>query len=77
MRSVANNYYCLSAGGCTDGAVRLRNGNMSREGRVEICMGGVWGVIADVSWGTNAAKVTCRQLGFTNGCEYNNNVYKE
>ena len=60
----------LTAGECTDGEMRLKDGTTSNEGRVELCLGGVWGVIADRTWGTDEAKVTCRQLGFTDACEY-------
>ena len=49
---------------CTDGKVRLRGGTSIREGRVEICIGGVWGTICDTYWDSREAKVVCRQLGF-------------
>ena len=48
----------------TEGEIRLRGGTTSREGRVEICLGGVWGTVCDNGWGTADAHVTCRQLGF-------------
>ena len=60
----------LIAGECTHGEMRLRDGTTSNEGRVEICLDGVWGVIADLTWGTDEAKVTCRKLGFTDACKY-------
>ena len=47
-----------------DGAIRLRGRSTSREGRVEMCSGGVWGTICDNGWSINDARVVCRQLGY-------------
>ena len=51
---------------CTDGELRL-GGSLTnlRRGRVEMCYEGQWGTICDDLWGTNDAKVACRQLGFS------------
>ena len=54
----------LKAPNCfNEGEIRLRGGTTSREGRVEICLGGVWGTVCDDGWGTADARVVCRQLG--------------
>ncbi len=51
--------------GCTEGDVRLQNGRNTREGRVEVCRNNAWGRVCSSSWGTNDAKVVCRELGYT------------
>ena len=50
---------------CTHGEVRLVNGFTAYEGRVEICVYGIWGTICDNGWGTSDAAVVCRQLGYS------------
>ena len=47
-----------------EGQVRLVGGSTSNEGRVEICIQGVWGSICRNSWGTAESAIVCEQLGF-------------
>ena len=54
---------------CTDGDVRLVDGQTNTEGRVEMCRGYIWGAITDSDWGFDEARVTCRQLGHPSSCE--------
>jgi len=55
---------CLAAQGCNHGDLRLTGGPVNSEGRVEICIGGVWGRVCHNSWSLGDARVVCRQLGF-------------
>ncbi|XP_011408605.2 PREDICTED: deleted in malignant brain tumors 1 protein-like [Amphimedon queenslandica] len=59
---------------CTEGEVRLVNGNTQYEGRVEICINRVWGTVCSRrdnrwnwswwnSWHTLDSNVVCRQAG--------------
>ena len=51
---------------CTDGDVRLVDGDGDSfnvtEGRVEYCVGGLWGTVCNFLWGNADAAVVCRQL---------------
>ena len=49
---------------CTDGDIRLADGNINNEGRVEICIGNVWGTVCDDVFSSVDAQVVCRHLGY-------------
>lgn len=49
---------------CSYGDVRLVNGRMPSEGRVEICFNGNWGTICHYGWSQANAAVVCSQLGY-------------
>lgn len=53
------------AGQCDEWDVRLENGETESEGRLEVCLNGVWGTVAaGFTWGNAEAAVVCRQLGY-------------
>lgn len=59
---------------CDDGAVRLVSSSVDFEGRVEICIGNVWGTVCDDFWGAADAAVTCSQLGYNPAGQTNCNL---
>ena len=62
---------CVSTSdACIDGDVRLINrGSGDNEGRVEVCIGNVWGTVCHGSWGVMDARVICSQLELPSECE--------
>ena len=50
---------------CTDGEIRLVDGENQLEGRVEICLNRALGTIWDTIFGEDDANVVCEQLGMT------------
>ena len=57
-----------------DSDSRATDKTMAGEGRVEICIGGLWSpVCGGVFWGFSEARVACRELGFSCMC---NNSYR-
>ena len=62
---------CYQPGECVTGELRLAGGNGVSSGRVEVCVGGVWGTVADDFWDDRDASVVCGQLGFSRNRKYN------
>ena len=60
-------YNCTTElnGLCTDGDVRLEDGDEKYEGKIEICYNGEWASVCNVGVDDSVAVVVCRQLGFS------------
>ena len=50
---------------CTEGSVRLVDGDNyeATAGRVEYCIGGLWGTVCNYMWSHADVAVVCQQLG--------------
>ena len=49
---------------CSSGDLRLVGGGRESDGRVEICVEGLWGTVCDSGWGQKEATVVCSQSGY-------------
>ena len=49
---------------CVSGDIRLINGTSKSQGRLEVCIGNVWGTVCGRSWDTYDSQVVCKQLGY-------------
>ena len=56
-------YDCPDTGDCEEGTIRLVDGIIEQEGRVEVCIDSVWGSVCDEGWDKTDAHVVCRQMG--------------
>ena len=53
----------VDSSGCNEIDVRLVDGLTLDDGRVEICLNGVWGSVCDDSWGVSDAIVVMSTTG--------------
>ena len=49
---------------CTDNDIRLVGSGLESQGRLDVCINGVWGSVCDDGWTDVNAIVVCRQLGY-------------
>lgn len=54
---------CLES--CTNGDVRLVDGTDLTNGRLEVCIGGLWGTVCDEDFESDDARIVCKQLGLS------------
>lgn len=47
---------------CSDGAVRLADGKIPQEGRVEVCYNGVWGSVCSDQFDETDGYVVCKEV---------------
>ena len=52
-------------GHCSDGEVRLEDGEREYDGRLEVCYDENWAAVCDFDVDDTVAEVVCRQLGFS------------
>ena len=62
----SNFFNCMFSepGSCEEGTIRLANGVIEQEGRVEVCINGLWASICDKSWDKTDAHIVCREMGY-------------
>ena len=56
---------------CSDGAVRLVGGRIEQEGRVEVCLKGIWGSVCRSQFSDIELYIMCSYLGYHGNSESN------
>ena len=69
--SYSNSFISTDVVNCTNWSVRLVDGESGNEGKVEICIDGIWMTAEANYWSYSSAKIVCRQLGYYDNCKIN------
>ena len=56
-------YQLLVSANCEEGAVSLKDGDITQEGRIEVCANNIWGSICGDGFDFSDAYVVCKELG--------------
>ena len=56
-------YFLKASANCDDGQVRLVDGAVNGEGRLEVCYNNVWGSVCGTNFDVTDAYVVCKELG--------------
>lgn len=59
--------YITESISCSEGDIRLADGKIDQEGRIEVCSNGVWGTICDTHFDIADGHVVCSNLGYKKG----------
>lgn len=60
---------------CNDSDIRLVGTDSPTQGRLEVCLFGVWGSVCDDQWTDRNSEVVCRQLGYESSSKHCDNYY--
>ncbi len=55
-------FFFIARSNCEEGAVRLVNGSISQQGRIEVCHNNIWGSICGTGFNYTDAYVVCKEL---------------
>ena len=70
-------YFDISdPGNCKEGSIRVVDGIIEQEGRVEVCVNQVWGSVCDDGWDKTDAHIVCQQMGHPELGMYDTCTYK-
>ena len=56
--------FVLDENDCIAGNIRLVNGSVPNEGRLEVCLDREWGTVCSSHWDKGKTSIVCKQLGY-------------